>query len=66
MSMQRKCIVFNSAAVKQLNNCEAIQIMINEAQKVVLIKPVPSHDSEAILWNKGEKKQYGCLVHFFF
>ncbi|MBO4982670.1 MAG: hypothetical protein J6D23_01305 [Clostridia bacterium] len=61
MSMQRKCIVFNSAAVKQLNNCEAIQIMINEAQKVVLIKPVPSHDSEAVLWNKGEKKQYARL-----
>ena len=61
MSMQRKCIVFNSAAVKQLNNCEAIQIMINEAQKVVLIKPAPSHDSEAVLWNKGEKKQYARL-----
>ena len=61
MSLQKKCIVFNSEVVKQLNSCEAITIMINEKNRTLLVKPISSHDSEAILWNKGGEKQYARL-----
>lgn len=61
MSLQMRGIVFNSAAVKELNNCEAIQMLVNEKQKSVLIKPISSHDGDAIIWNKGKDKQYSRL-----
>ncbi len=61
MSLQKRCVVFNTVAVKELNNCEAIQILINEKQKCVLIKPISSHDSDAIIWNKGKEKQFSRL-----
>lgn len=61
MSLQKRCIVFNSEVVKQLNNCEAIHVMINEENKTILAKPISSHDPEAVIWNKGGDKQYARL-----
>ena len=46
---------------KECGTCHHCNSLINEKNRTLLVKPISSHDSEAILWNKGGEKQYARL-----
>lgn len=49
-------IAFNVAAYSALNNCETVQILVNNKDKSILIKPVSSRDDDAVNWIKTPQK----------
>ena len=56
MTIWRSAIAFNTASHEALNNCETIELRVNEKAKSILIKPISSKDSEPIPWKKGKEK----------
>lgn len=50
-------VAFNSVCFSTLNDCAAIQIMVNTKEKKIIIIPCPSKDKDAILWHKPSQKQ---------
>ena len=41
---------FNVSAYEMLNNCEAVQIMVNLKSRSIVVKPVSSSEDNAIVW----------------
>lgn len=37
-----------------LNNCEAVQFMVNMKEKEIVIKPIPSSDESAVIWRNDK------------
>ena len=56
MTLWYSAVGFSAAAHEALNNCECIQLMVNEKQKSIIIKAVNSTEPEAIAWNKAKSK----------
>ena len=56
MTIWNTAVAFNTASHDALNNCETIEIYVNEKTKCVAIMPVPSKDKEAVQWTRGSKK----------
>lgn len=51
-------IVFNRQAIKELQDCETVQMQVNPKKKQIVVIPVSSSDKDAIQWNKpNELKQ---------
>ena len=44
------------AAYSALNNCETVQILVNNKDKSILVKPVSSRDADAVNWIKTPQK----------
>ena len=56
MTIWESAVAFNTASHDALNNCECIEIYVNEKAKSIAIMPVPSKDKEAVQWIRGSKK----------
>lgn len=59
MTIWETAIAFNTASHDVLNNCETIEIHVNEGKRCFAIMPAPSKDKESVPWIKGSKK-YKC------
>lgn len=47
-------VSFSQTAYQSLNNCEAINIMVNKESRLILIGPVSSSTTNAVIWKKGK------------
>jgi len=56
-------VAFNSVCFSTLNDCAAIQIMVNTKEKKIIIIPCPSKDKDAILWHKPSQKQKSKKIY---
>lgn len=56
MTIWETAVAFNTASHDALNNCEAIEIYINEKEKCIAIMPIPSNDKDAVPWTRDGKK----------
>jgi len=56
MTLYGSAISFNGAAFESLNNCDNVQLLVNEQNKSIIVKPVISKDADAINWNKNKNK----------
>ncbi len=56
MTIWDTAVAFNTASHDALNNCESIEIYVNEKEKCIAIMPVPSKDKDAVQWIRGGKK----------
>lgn len=56
MTIWETAVAFNTASHDALNNCETIEIYVNEKAKSIAIMPVSSKDKEAVQWTRGGKK----------
>lgn len=54
MTIWSDSISFSQASYAALNNCEAIAIRVNNAERAILIETVPSNSPNAIAWKKGK------------
>ena len=50
MSFRETSVSFNLSAFKALNNVATVQIMVNQVNRKILIKPVNSDDKDSITW----------------
>ena len=53
MSFRETSIAFNVSAYKALNCVGTVQIMVNQVNRKVLIRPVSSDDTDSITWIKN-------------
>jgi hypothetical protein len=53
MSFKESSISFNIAAYRALNCVATIQILVNQANRKILIQPISSDDANAITWLKN-------------
>lgn len=56
MTIWESAVAFNTAAHDILNNCEAIEIYVNEKDRCFAIIPSPSKDKESVQWVRGNEK----------
>lgn len=56
MSFWATSISFNLAAYKSLNNVASVQIMVNQTNRKILIRPVSSDDIDAVNWIRNVDK----------
>lgn len=56
MTIWESAVAFNTASHDVLNNCEAIEIYVNEETRCFAIMPAPSKDKESVKWIRGNKK----------
>lgn len=56
MTIWENCIAFSSSAYTALNKCEYINILVNNRDKKILIKPTLSKNPEAVKWIKNIEK----------
>ena len=56
MSIWYSSISFNAACYSALNECAAIQLLVNSHDRRVLVKPTPSSDRDSINWSKEPDK----------
>lgn len=56
MTLWESAIAFNIASHEAFNNCECIEIYVNEKAKNIAIMPTPSKEKEAVQWIKRDKK----------
>lgn len=50
MTMWESAVQFNVPAYSALNNCEAIQMMVNLEKRSILVKPTASMEPDSINW----------------
>ena len=50
LTLWESAVSFNIPAFAALNNCEAVQLMVNLATRCILVKPVSSRETDAINW----------------
>ena len=58
MTIFQSAIAFSTSAINALQQCEAVQILINEKQKSILVCPCSSKEKNSVMWNKGSKTGY--------
>ena len=57
MTLFQTAISFNTAAHDALNRCEYVEMLLNERNRCILIRPVSSvTNNEAIRWQRGKEK----------
>lgn len=63
MTIWNTAVAFNTASHDALNNCETIEIYVNEKTKCIAIMPAPSKNKEAVQWTKRGKttKKYNRI-----
>ena len=54
MTLFNTAVSFSTSAINALQNCEAIQILISEKDKSIIVRPCASKEKNAILWGKGK------------
>ncbi len=57
MTLWDNAIAFGMGCFVALNNCESVNIMINEEKKFVIVKPVASNTPEAVSWKRTTKSE---------
>lgn len=50
LTLWSTALSFNVPAYSALHNCESVQLLVNIESRRVLVKPVPSKESDAINW----------------
>ena len=50
MTIWESAVQFNAPAFATLNNCEAVQMMVNLEKRSILVKPTASKEPDAINW----------------
>lgn len=50
LSFWYNSLSFNVAAYAALNNCESIQLLVNQRSRCILAKPAPSKERDSINW----------------
>ena len=58
LTLFRTAIAFGQSAFQALNNCEAIQVLLSNHDKSIVIRPVPSNTPDAVLWKKRAEPTY--------
>jgi hypothetical protein len=58
MTVYKNEVAFSKEAHVALNNCAAIQILVNADKKMMLIIPSASTDENAIVWERQLKDTY--------
>ena len=58
MTIWETAISFNAASHAAFNDCDAIEIYVNEKSRCILIKPALSKEPEAVQWKKGKDGTY--------
>jgi hypothetical protein len=53
MSFKETSISFNVSAYKALNCVSTVQIMVSQANRKLLIRPISSDDADSIVWLKN-------------
>lgn len=56
MTIWETSVSFNAYAYASMNNCEAIQLLINYNKRCIVVKPVSSREPEAIIWKRSASK----------
>jgi len=54
MTLFETAVSFSTSAINALQNCEAIQILVCEKQKSIIVSPCASKEKNSIIWNKGK------------
>jgi len=54
MTLFNTAVSFSTSAINALQNCEAIQILVSEKEKGIIVCPCASKEKNAILWSKGK------------
>ena len=49
-------VVFNVRAIRKLNECSHIQILINTEKKLMIAKPCEEDEKDSLQWNKVDKR----------
>lgn len=57
MTLWKTSISFNCATYEAFNNCEAVEIYVNEKNRSIIIKPSSTQQEDAVNWRK-DAKQY--------
>lgn len=56
MTLWQTAISFNVASFTALNNCDAVQILVNDKKHYIVVKPVLSKEKDALNWKKKSPK----------
>lgn len=56
MTLWQTAISFNAASFAALNNCDMVQILVNDKKRCIIVKPVSSKEKDALNWNKKSPK----------
>ena len=49
-------VVFNVRAIRKLNECRFIQILINPEKKLIIVKPCGEDEKDSLQWSKVDKR----------
>jgi hypothetical protein len=58
MTIFQNEVAFTREAHRDLNNCTAIQILVNVDSKAIIVRPSASTDENAIVWERQLKDTY--------
>ena len=53
MTIRATSLTFSIAAYNALNNCEAVQVLVNQESRRVLVRPISSSENDAVGWIKN-------------
>ena len=54
MTLFNTAVSFSTSAINALQNCEAVQLLVSEHEKAIIVRPCSSKEKNAILWSKGK------------
>ena len=52
LTVRPNSLTFNIAAYAALNNCEAVQVLVNRDSQRILVRPINSSEPDAVSWIK--------------
>lgn len=52
LTIRESSVTFSVSAYTALNNCEAVQILVNQEAKRILVRPINSSEPDAVTWIK--------------
>ena len=58
ITLFQTALAFGQGTFQALNNCEAIQVLLNHRGRSIVIRPVSSNTPDAVMWKKGAEPKY--------
>ena len=56
MTLWKNAVQFNPTAYTMLNRCEAVHLLVDIKARQIVVRPCPSSDADAILWNRNPEE----------
>ncbi len=58
ITLFQTALAFGQGTFQALNNCEAIQVLLNHRGRSIVIRPVSSNTPDAVMWKKRAEPKY--------